>query len=64
MIVYIHVPKAKRTKLEPSGKKGTFARYKVSHMVIACEEQEAPKDDRTNPFSSVVHSLDHQEESV
>ena len=25
MIVYIHVTKEKRTKLEPSGKKGTFA---------------------------------------
>jgi hypothetical protein len=25
--VYIHVPKEKRTKLEPSGKKGTFIGY-------------------------------------
>jgi hypothetical protein len=25
--VYIHVPKEKRTKLEPSGKKGTFVGY-------------------------------------
>jgi hypothetical protein len=25
--VYIHVPKEKRTKLEPSGKKGTFLGY-------------------------------------
>ena len=25
--VYIHVPKDKRTKLEPSGKKGTFVGY-------------------------------------
>jgi hypothetical protein len=24
MTVYIHAPKEKRTKLEPSGKKGTF----------------------------------------
>jgi hypothetical protein len=26
-LVYIHVPKEKRTKLEPSGKKGTFLGY-------------------------------------
>jgi hypothetical protein len=25
--VYIHVPKEKRTKLEPTGKKGTFVGY-------------------------------------
>jgi hypothetical protein len=25
--MYIHVPKEKRTKLEPSGKKGTFVGY-------------------------------------
>jgi hypothetical protein len=25
--IYIHVPKEKRTKLEPSGKKGTFVGY-------------------------------------
>jgi hypothetical protein len=30
MIVHIHVMKEKRTKSEPSSKKGTFAGYKVS----------------------------------
>jgi hypothetical protein len=40
MIVHIHVPKEKRMKLEPSGKKGTFAGYRVSHMEIDCEEWE------------------------
>ena len=25
--VYVHVPKEKRAKLEPSGKKGIFVRY-------------------------------------
>ena len=29
-LVYIHVPKEKRTKLEPSGKKGTFVGYNES----------------------------------
>jgi hypothetical protein len=43
MTVYIHVLKKKRTKLKPSGKKGTFARYKVSHMKIDCKEQKAPR---------------------
>jgi hypothetical protein len=62
MTVYIHVPK--RTKLEPSGKKGTFMGYRVSHMRIDCEEQKALKDDHTDPSSSIVHSSDHQEESV
>jgi hypothetical protein len=37
-IVYIHVPKEKRTKLEPSGKKGTFMGYRESHMEIDSEE--------------------------
>jgi hypothetical protein len=28
--VYIHVPKEKRTKLDPSGRKGTFVGYNES----------------------------------
>ena len=28
--VYIHIPKEKRTKLDPSGKKGIFVRYSES----------------------------------
>jgi hypothetical protein len=43
MTVYIHVPKVKRTKLEPSGKKDTFVGYRVFHMEIDCEEKKAPK---------------------
>jgi len=44
MTVYIHVLKKKRTKSEPSGKKGNFAGYtRVSHMEIDCKEQKAPK---------------------
>ena len=31
--IYIHVPKEKRTKLEPSGKKGTFVGYIESSKV-------------------------------
>jgi hypothetical protein len=30
-------------KLKPSGKKGTFVRYIVSHMEIDCKEKKAPK---------------------
>jgi hypothetical protein len=29
-LVYIHVPKEKRTKLDPSGRKGTFVGYNES----------------------------------
>jgi hypothetical protein len=43
MTVHIHVPKKKRTKLKPSGKKGTFVGYKVSHMEIDCKEKKALK---------------------
>ena len=36
--VYIHVPKEKRTKMEPSGKKGTFVGYseasKAYHIYV------------------------------
>jgi hypothetical protein len=39
MTVYIHVPKVKRMKLEPSRKKDTFLGYKVFHMDIDCEEK-------------------------
>ena len=53
MTIYIHVPKQRRTKLEPSGKKGTFMGYRVSHIRIDCEEQKALKDDRTDPSSSI-----------
>jgi hypothetical protein len=64
MTIYIHVPKEKRTKLEPSRKKGTSMGYKVSHMGIDCEEHKALKDDYTYPSSSIIHSSDHQEEST
>ena len=43
MTIHIHVMKEKRTKSKPSGKKGTFARYKVSHMEIDSKEQKALK---------------------
>jgi hypothetical protein len=42
MTVYIHIPKAKKTKLKPSEKKDTFVGYKVFHMEIDEEEQAAP----------------------
>jgi hypothetical protein len=94
----VFVPKEKRTKLEPSGKKGTFVGYnetskaykiyipgqhqievsrdvtfdeevtfrrsRESHMEIDSEEQEAPKDENTDPSNPVVHPLDYQGESV
>jgi hypothetical protein len=34
--IHIHVIKEKRTELEPSRKKGTFAGYRVSHIEIDC----------------------------
>jgi hypothetical protein len=64
MTVYIHVPKQKKTKLEPSRKKGTFMGYIVSHMEIDCEEQEALRDDCIVPSSPVVHPSDYQGESI
>ena len=30
--VYIHIPKEKRTKLDPSGKKGIFVGYKARRL--------------------------------
>jgi hypothetical protein len=39
--VYIHVPKEKRSKLEPSGRKGTFVGYsessKAYRIYISCQ---------------------------
>jgi hypothetical protein len=41
--VYIHVPKEKRIKLEPSGRKGTFVGYneslKAYQIYILCQRQ-------------------------
>jgi hypothetical protein len=64
MTIYIHKPIEKRTKLEPSRKKGTFVGYIVSHMEIDSEEKEASKDDRAYPSSPVVHPSDYKEELV
>jgi hypothetical protein len=43
MNIYIHVPKAKRTKLEHSRNKDTFVGYIAFHMDIDCEKKKAPK---------------------
>jgi hypothetical protein len=42
MTVYIHIPKVKKTKLEPSEKKATFVGYRLFHMDIDREEKLAP----------------------
>jgi hypothetical protein len=49
MTIYIHIPKAKKTKLEPSKKKDTFVGYRVFHMEIDSEEQVAPPVVRRQP---------------
>jgi hypothetical protein len=64
MKVYIHIPKHKRMKLEPHGKKVTFMGYKVSHMDIDCEEKKALRDDHIVPFSPIFHPSNYQEELV
>jgi hypothetical protein len=64
LIVHIHVMKEKRMKSEPSDKKDMLWGYKVFHMEIDCEEEKDPKDDCKDPYSSVDHSSDHQEELV
>jgi hypothetical protein len=43
MIIYIHVLKEKRTKLEASRKKDNFVGYRGFHMDIDCEEKNDPK---------------------
>jgi hypothetical protein len=42
MTIYIHIPKEKKTKLEPSEKKDTFVGYIVFYMEIDEEEQVTP----------------------
>jgi hypothetical protein len=42
MTIYIHIPKEKKTKLEPSKKKDTFVGYRVFHMDIDEEDQVPP----------------------
>jgi hypothetical protein len=64
MTVYIHILKVKKMKLEPFGKKDTFMGYRVFHIKIDSEEKKALKYDHEDSSSSVVHFLDHQEESV
>jgi hypothetical protein len=48
MVVYIHVPKRKKSK------KGTFARYIVSHMDINCKEKKAPKMTKKIPTLQLI----------
>ena len=48
MTVYIHVPKKKKTK------KGTFARYIVSHMEIDCKEKKSPKMTEQIPLVQLI----------
>jgi hypothetical protein len=48
MIVYINVPKKKKTK------KGTFATYIVSHMEIDYKEQKAPKMTKQIPLLQLI----------
>jgi hypothetical protein len=38
MTIHIHVMKEKKMKPKPYGEKGTFSRYKVSHMEIDYKE--------------------------
>jgi hypothetical protein len=46
MTIYIHIPKEKKTKLEPSKKKDTFVGYKVFHMEIDEDEHVTPPVER------------------
>jgi hypothetical protein len=55
MTIYIHVLKEKRANLEPSRKKDTCVGYRKSLMEIDSEEQEALKDEGTDPSSPNVH---------
>jgi hypothetical protein len=65
MTVYIHIPKAKKTKLEPSEKKDTFVGYRVFHMEIDKEEQVAPPVVRqTTPPSTSSEEARVQREST
>ena len=42
-LVYIHVPKDKRTNLEPSGNKGTFVEYSESSKAYESISQDTYK---------------------
>jgi hypothetical protein len=48
MTIYIHVPKKKKMK------KGTFARYKVSHMEIDCKDKKAPNMTKQIPLVQLI----------
>jgi hypothetical protein len=53
--VFIHVPKEKRTKLEPSLKKGTFVGYVVTHFALAQSPRQVREIGVTNRISYHCH---------
>jgi hypothetical protein len=65
MTVYIHISKAKKTKLESSEKNDTFVGYRVFHMDIDSEEHMAPLVVRqTTPPSTNSEEARVQRESA
>jgi hypothetical protein len=54
MTICIHLPKKKRTKLKPFGKKGTFVRYRVSHMEIDCKEKKDSNMTKQIPLVQLI----------
>jgi hypothetical protein len=66
MIIYIHILKVNKTKLEPYENKDTFVGYRVFHMDIDEEEQVTPPVARrmTPPSTNLEESIVHRELSL
>jgi hypothetical protein len=65
--VYIHVPKEKRTKMEPSSKKGVFVGYsensKAYRIYVPCQRQiEVSRDVTFNEEAALKKSKELQQE--
>jgi hypothetical protein len=66
--VYIHVPKEKRTKMEPSGKKGVFVGYsensKAYRIYVPGQRQiEVSRDVAFHEEATFKKSIELQQES-
>eukprot|EP00253_Pinus_taeda_P005063 PITA_05063 len=60
--VYIHVPKDKRKKLEPSGKKGIFVGYSESSKAYRIYVLGQQQEEGSGPSNSLVRPVDHEDE--
>ena len=60
--MYIHIPKEKRTKLDPSGKKGIFVGYSESSKAYRKKPAEEPEEEEAPRIHDTIMNEETQKE--